>query len=60
MGLSNKNFYANLLGSIIRIVLLPLLSLLKIGLWGLVISTSINIVVVTGINIKQIKLATNN
>ena len=60
MGLSNKNFYANLLGSIVRIVLLPLLSLFKIGLWGLVISTSINIVVVTGMNIKQIKLATNS
>ena len=59
MGLSNKNFYANLIGSIIRIVLLPLLSLFKIGLWGLVISTSINIVVITAINIKQIKLATN-
>ncbi len=59
MGLSNKNFYANLLGSIIRIIFLPLLSLLKIGLWGLVISTSINIIVVTGMNIKQIKLATN-
>ena len=58
MGLSNKNFYANLIGSIIRIVLLPILSIFKIGLWGLVISTSINIVVVTFINIKQIKLAT--
>jgi stage V sporulation protein B len=57
MGLSNKNFYANLIGSITRIVLLPILSIFKIGLWGLVISTSINIVVVTFINIKQIKLA---
>ena len=59
MGLSNKNFYANLSGSIVRIVFLPLLSLFKIGLWGLVISTSINIIVVTVMNIKQIKIATN-
>lgn len=58
MGLSKKNFYANLLGAIVRIVLLPILCLFKIGLLGLIISTSINIIVVTGMNIKQIKLAT--
>ena len=58
MGLSKKNFYANLLGAVVRIVLLPILCLFKIGLWGLIISTSINIIVVTGMNIKQIKLAT--
>ena len=55
MGLSRANFFSNLLGVIIRLVFLPLLSLLKIGMWSLILSTSLNIIVVTLMNIKQVR-----
>ena len=55
IGMSKENFTSNLLGVLVRLIFLPLFSLLKIGLWGLIISTSINIVVVTLVNILQIK-----
>ena len=51
IGMSKENFTSNLLGVLVRLIFLPLFSLLKIGLWGLIISTSINIVVVTLVNI---------
>ena len=55
LGMSKANFTSNLAGVIIRMVLLPLLCFMKIGMWALVISTSLNIVVVTLMNIKQVK-----
>ena len=55
IGMSKENFTSNLLGVLVRLIFLLLFSLLKIGLWGLIISTSINIVVVTLVNILQIK-----
>ncbi len=55
IGRSIDNMKATLLGTIIRSVLLLILSYFKIGIWSLIISTSINILVVTFYNIKQIK-----
>ena len=55
IGMSKENFTSNLLCVLVRLIFLLLFSLLKIGLWGLIISTSINIVVVTLVNILQIK-----
>ena len=60
LGMSKKNFTSNLLGVLVRLVFLPLLSLLKIGLWGLVLSTSINMIVVTLINLRQVKKKLSN
>jgi len=57
MGRSKDNMIATTLGIIVRTVLLFILSLLKIGLWGLVISTSINIFVVTFYSIKKVREA---
>lgn len=47
MGKSRTVFISSLLGVFTRCVLLVVLSLFKIGLWGLIISISINVVVVT-------------
>ena len=55
LGMSHENFKANLFGVLIRLIFLPLLSLLKIGLWGLVLSTSLNIITVTLINLNQVR-----
>lgn len=55
IGRSVDNMKATILGTIIRTFLLFLLSLLKIGIWSLIVSTSINILVVTFYNIKQIR-----
>lgn len=60
MGRSIDNMKATLYGTIIRSVLLLILSYLKIGIWSLIISTSINILVVTFYNIRQIKYNLNN
>lgn len=55
LGMAKENFTSNLLGVLVRLVLLPLLSLLRIGMWGLIISTSINMIVVTIMNIRQVR-----
>lgn len=47
MGLARVAMRGTLIGMILRTITLFLLSFLKIGLWGLVISTSINIIYVT-------------
>ena len=57
MGRSKNNMIAVTLGVITRTVLLFILSLLKIGIWGLIISTSINILVVTFYSIKKVREA---
>lgn len=57
MGKSKDNMIATTLGIIVRTALLFILSLLKIGIWGLVISTSINILVVTFYSIKKVRKA---
>lgn len=59
MGKSKDNLTITLITSIIRTLLLPLLALLKIGIWCLIISTSINIIVATYLSIKKVKLALN-
>ena len=60
MGRSIDNMKATLYGTIIRSILLLILSYFKIGIWSLIISTSINILVVTFYNIRQIKYNLNN
>ena len=55
MGKANIAMYGTLIGMISRTVLLFILSYLKIGMWGLVISTSISILLVTYHQYKEIK-----
>lgn len=47
MGKSKTVLTSSLLGVAIRCILLVVLSLLKIGLWGLIFSISLNVIVVT-------------
>ena len=54
-GMSKENFISNIVGVLIRLIFLPLFSLLKIGLFGYILSTSLNIIVVTFLNYKQVK-----
>lgn len=55
LGMSKENFTSNLAGVLTRLVMLSLFSLIKIGMWGLIFSTSLNVVVVTMMNIKQVR-----
>lgn len=55
LGMSKENFTSNLAGVLTRLAMLPLFSLTKIGMWGLIFSTSLNVVVVTMMNIKQVR-----
>ena len=57
MGRSRDVMVSSFLGMMIRTVLLFLVSLLKIGLWGLIIAIGINVVVVTFHNAKKVKEA---
>lgn len=47
MGMAKESMYGTLVGSIIKTVLLVILSFLKIGIWSLVISSILNIIYVT-------------
>lgn len=55
MGKSRDAMVATTIGVIIRSSLLFLLSFLKIGLWGLIIAISLNVVAVTLYSIKKVK-----
>lgn len=55
MGKSRDAMVATTLGVITRSTLLVLLSLLKIGLWGLIIAISINVLVVTFYSTKKVR-----
>ena len=55
IGKSIDNMKATIYGTLVRISLLFLLAFLNIGIWCLIISTSINICVVTIHNYKKIK-----
>ena len=55
MGKSKISMQSILYGTIIRTSLLFFLSFLKIGLWGLVFSTSINVLFVTFYQLKKVK-----
>ena len=57
MGNSSDNLKATLIGTILRSSLLFLFSLLHIGLWGLIFSTSINVIFTTLYNYHQVKKA---
>ena len=55
MGKSKDGMTATLLGQIVRLTFLVLLSLLKIGLWGLIIAISLNVLVVTFYSTKKVR-----
>ena len=55
IGKSVDNMKATLYGTLVRIVFLFLLAFLDIGIWCLIISTSINICVVTLYDIKKVR-----
>lgn len=55
IGESKTSMIATTLGVIVRTTLLFILSLLKIGLWGLIIAISINVLVVTLYEIKKVR-----
>lgn len=57
MGRSKDNFKATLLGTILRCSTLFFFSLFKIGLWGLVFSTSLNVLFITFYNYHQVQRA---
>ena len=59
MGKANIAMQGTLIGMISRTFLLIILSFLKIGMWGLVISTSISILLVTHHQYKEIKKILN-
>ena len=47
MGYAKEAMMGTFFGSVIKIIALFLLSLFRIGIWGLIISTLINIIFVT-------------
>ncbi len=55
MGKSKDAMKATTIGVFIRSIFLVLLSLLKIGLWGLIIAISLNVLAVTFYSIKKVK-----
>lgn len=55
MGKAKDAMYGTIIGIIVRTSLLFLLSLSKIGMWGLVISTGINIIFVTLFDLSRVK-----
>lgn len=55
MGKGKDAMFATLFGVITRSSLLLLLSLFRIGLWGLIIATSINVFIVTIHNYKKVR-----
>ena len=54
MGKSNENLIITIITSIIRTILIPILSLFKIGIWTLIISISINVIIGSLLSIKVI------
>lgn len=57
MGKSKDNLVVTIVISIIRTIALPLFAFFKIGIWALILSTSINIVVDTVMSLKRVKRA---
>lgn len=55
MGKSKISMQSTLYGTVIRTSLLFLLSFFKIGMWGLVFSTSLNVIFVTFYQIKKVR-----
>lgn len=59
MGKAKMAMNGTLLGMIFRTIFLLIFSYLKIGIWGLIMAISINIVIVTFHQIKKVKEALN-
>ncbi|MBQ2640296.1 MAG: oligosaccharide flippase family protein [Bacilli bacterium] len=59
MGKSKDSMKATTIGVIIRTILLTILSLLKIKMWSLIISISMNVIIVTLYSIKKVKETLN-
>lgn len=60
MGLAKVSMKGTLYGMIIRTIILFSFSYLKIGLWGLVLATSTNIIFVTLYGVKNVKKVLSN
>lgn len=60
MGKSNINMKTTFIGMILRTSLLFICSFFKIGLWSLVIATSINVLFTTFYNIKKVRCLLSN
>ena len=55
MGLTKLGLKATIIGTLIRTIFLLIFSLLKIGMWGLILSTSLNVIFTTFYNLYQVK-----
>ena len=55
MGLTKLGLKATIIGTLIRTIFLLIFSLLKIGMWGLIFSTSLNVIFTTFYNLYQVK-----
>jgi len=55
IGKSKVNMYSTLLGTTLRTIFLIIFSLLKIGLFGLIIAISINVLITTFYQIKKVR-----
>ena len=55
MGKSRDGMVATFLGVVVRSLLLVLLSLLRIGIWGLIFAVSVNVFVVTFYSLKKVR-----
>ena len=55
MGRSRDAMIGTTIGVIIRSIFLVLLSLLNIGLWGLIIAISLNVLAVTFYSLKKVR-----
>ncbi len=60
MGKSKENFKATFIGTLLRTSLLFAFSLLRIGLWGLILATSCNVIFTTFYNLYQVRRALKN
>ena len=59
IGKSKDVMISNVLGMIFRTLFLVVFSLLKIGLWGLILAISINILIITVYDLFKVKKAFN-
>ena len=55
MGKAKDAMYSTFIGMVLRIIIITLLSFLHIGLWGIVVATSFNIIFVTVYNFVKLK-----
>ena len=59
VGKSKDVMISNILGMFVRTILLIVFSLLKIGIWGLILSVSINVFVITIYDLIRVRKVFN-